>query len=263
MNDAALKGKLALVTGASSGLGVDFARELARRGCHLVLVARREDRLQAVQQEIVDRYGVEVAVLPEDLATPEAAQLIYNRLQEQGKAVDVLVNNAGFGLFGPAWEIPWEQERQMLQVNILALAQLTHLFLPDMLARNSGFILLVASYGAFVPTPTYASYSATKSYVLSLGEALNYELRNTNVGVSVISPGVVATEFHQVAGQRLNLYQRLTTTQGADVARAGIEGMLKRQPNVIPDWLTKLTVWSTRIMPRRAMVALAHRSMNL
>jgi hypothetical protein len=263
MSKVDLRGKLALVTGASSGLGVDLARELAGLGCDLVLVARREERLQEVRRELEGRHAVEATVIAMDLAEEGAAQRLHDQLEDMGKTVDVLVNNAGFGLYGLSWEIPWEREQQMLRVDVMALAHMTKVFLPDMLAQDFGFILQLASYGAYVPSPTYAAYSAAKAYVLSYGEALNYELRHSRVSVTVLSPGITRTEFHQVAGQQLNLYQRLTIMDSADVARLGIQAMLGGKPSVVPGFLNLLTVWSMKLLPRRWQAALAYRSMNL
>lgn len=257
-----LSGKTALVTGASSGLGVDFARELAGYGCNLILVARREDRLRAVQAEIQKAYPVQVEICPLDLTAPGAAEQLYQYTQDLAKngvrPVDVLINNAGFGIYGEHMSIPWEKEHEMLELDIIVLAQLTKLFLKDMLARNFGYILLVSSIGAYQPSPVYASYSAAKSFVLYFGEALNYELRKTNVGISVISPGVTATEFLQVAGQPPSLYQRLIRMKSADVARIGIRAMLKRRPSVVPGWLNGLMTIAVRLTPRRATAAIAY-----
>ncbi len=257
MNETILRGKTALVTGASSGLGVDFARELSRRGCNLILVARREDRLRAVQQEIRQACGVSVENIVLDLAAPGAAGVLYQRTAGSGQVVDVLVNNAGFGVYGPHMRIPWEKEAEMLHLDMIVVAQLTKLFGKDMLARNFGYVLLVSSIGGYQPSPTYASYSAAKSFVLNLGEALNYELRKTGVGVTVVSPGVTATEFLKVAGQRTSLYQRLMMMKSADVARIGIEAMLRRRPSIVPGFLNALTVWANRLVPRRTSAAVS------
>jgi hypothetical protein len=251
MNETVLKGKTALVTGASSGLGIDFARELASRGCNLILVARREDRLQAVQQEIQQTFGVNVENIVLDLGAPEAAAALYQQTAGNGRVVDVLVNNAGFGLYGQHMSIPWEKEAEMLHLDMIVVAQLTKLFIKDMLERNYGYVLLVSSIGGYQPSPTYASYSAAKSFVLNLGEALNYELRKTGVGVTVVSPGITATEFLKVSGQRPSLYQRMVMMKSKDVARIGIEAMLKRRAGIVPGFLNALTVWSNRLVPRR------------
>jgi hypothetical protein len=258
-----LQGKYALVTGASSGLGVDFARQLAARGCNLILVARREQQLRAVQQEISQRYGVDVEIIPLDLAQADAPQTLYNQITASGKTVDVLINNAGYGLYGRFTEIEWEREKNMLELDIITLMHLTKLCVKDMVARNFGFVLLVASIGAYQPSPLYASYSAAKSFVLNFGEALNYELRSTNVRCTVISPGITATEFLKVSGQQASLYQRLAMMQSADVTRIGIESMLKGKPSVVPGRLNALTAWANRLIPRRFSAAIAYRLMTI
>jgi short-subunit dehydrogenase len=262
MNGDILRGRHALVTGASSGLGVEFARNLARRGCNLTLAARREDRLRALRQELSARHGVDVFVVPVDLAAPDAAGHLYTEVGKSGGPVDVLVNNAGFGLYGGAVEIPWEREKEMLELDVVAMAHLTKLFARDMLSRDFGFILQIASIGAYQPSPTYASYSAAKSFVLHFGEALNYELRNTGVSCTVLSPGIAATEFLKVSGQRASLYQRLVMMQPAEVARIGIESMLKRKPSIVAGRLNAASVFLNRLIPRRLSAAISHRLMT-
>ena len=257
-----LQGRRALVTGASSGLGVDFARVLAGMGCHLVLVARREELLRAVRDEIASRHGVQVDVVPMDLATPQAPQQLHDRLAAEGKAIDVLVNNAGFGLFGGFHEIPWERERGMLELDIVTLVHMTKLFVKPMRERRFGYVLQVSSIGAFQPTPLYASYSAAKSFVLSFGEALASELRGSGVFCTVVCPGVTATEFLHVAGQRPTPYQRLMMMRSEDVARRGIEAMLRGRSSVTPGFLNALGAFSMRLTPRPLAAAIAQRLMR-
>ena len=257
-----LKGRWSLVTGASSGLGVDFARELAARGSNLVLVARREERLQAVAEELRQRHRVEVEVLAADLAAPGAPQQLFDRLQQSGRQVDVLVNNAGLGLYGPFLEIPWEREAGMLQLDIVTLVHLTRLFVPGMLQRGFGRVLQVSSVGAFQPTPLYASYSAAKAFVLSHGEAVNYELRGTGVSCTVVAPGITATEFLQVSGQTPTLYQRLMLMTSAQVARVAVRALLRGRGSVVPGLANKLGAFSMRLMPRRMAAAIAHVTMR-
>jgi hypothetical protein len=259
-NSDILRGAMALVTGASSGLGVYFARNLAARGCNLVLVARRAELLQALQSELSARYGVRVATIAMDLSTPDAPQQLYDQLQAAGTRIDVLINNAGFGLWGEFLHLPWERERNMLELDIITVVHLTKLFLPAMVARNFGFVLQIASIGAYQPSPSYASYGAAKSFVLNFGEALNFELRKTNVKVSVLSPGVTATEFFQTAGQheRMTLFQRLTMRQPEHVVRVGIEAMLAGRPSVVSDWFNQLLVFTNRFVPRRISALVAY-----
>jgi uncharacterized protein len=256
-----LSGQWALVTGASSGLGADFARELAGRGASLVLVARREENLRALQAEITARHPVQVEVVAMDLATPEAPQQLYDRLKAAGRQVDILINNAGLGLYGPFLEIDWQRERNMLELDIVTLTHMTKLFVRDMVARKRGYILQIASIGAYQPSPLYASYAAAKAYVLNFGEALNYELRKTNVKVTVLSPGITATEFLKVSGQQATLYQRTVMMRSPDVVRIGIDALLRGKPSIVPGRLNALMAWSNRLFPRRVQAAVAHRLM--
>src|SRR5687767_7075278 len=253
-----LKGKRALVTGASSGLGVDFAKELASLGADLVLVARRIDRLEAVAAEIRKAQGVGVEVIALDLCSPGAAEQLHRKV---GHA-DILINNAGFGLFGDALDIPWDRERSMLELDIVTLVELTKLFGKGMRERGFGRIMQVASIGAYQPTPLYASYSAAKAFVLSYGEALNYELRGTGVTCTVVSPGVTATEFLEVSGQKKTLYQRMFMMQSPEVARMGIRAMMRGKPSMVTKLSNALAAWSMRLTPRRLQAAIAYLTMR-
>jgi len=257
---AEMRGRWALVTGASSGLGADFARDLAARGCRLVLVARREDRLKQLAAELA---GTEARVVALDLRAPDAATTLHERLHAEGIAVDVLVNNAGFGLYGPFLASDWSRQRDMLELDIVALTHLTHVFVPDMAERGAGWVLLVASIGAFQPTPTYATYSAAKSYVLSLGEALAAELRPRGVRVCTTCPGVTATEFLAVAGQRRSLYQRLFMMQSPAVVRSSVRALLAGRTSVVPGIGNKVAAFSMRFTPRRLQAAMAASAMTM
>ncbi|HVO38339.1 MAG TPA: SDR family oxidoreductase [Spirochaetia bacterium] len=257
-----LEGRTAVVTGASSGLGADFSRELASRGAGLVLVARRADRLESLRGELASRHGVRVEVIPMDLVPADAPQRLHDEVSRRGLAVDILVNNAGFGLYGKFLEVPWERERSMIELDILSLTAMTRLFAPDMVSRGFGRILEVSSIGAFQPSPTYAAYSAAKSYVLSFGEALAYELRGTGVSCTVICPGVTATEFLSVAGQSATAFQRSSMMKSADVARIGIEALLAGTSSVVPGFMNAFLAWSTRFLSRRAAAAMANRFMS-
>lgn len=262
MVNTVLHGRRALITGASGGIGADFARNLAARGCHLILVARREELLQALRQELSSQYEVDVEVIPMDLTTPDAPQTLYERVKAEGSAVDVLINNAGFGLYGKFADITWEREKNMLDLNIITLVHMTKLFAKDMVERDYGFILQLASLFAYQPTPLYASYGAAKSFVLHFGEAVNYELRRTNVKCTVLAPGITATEFLKVSGQQATLYQRLVMMESKEVARIGIEAMLKGKPSVVPGWRNAVMAWSSRLVPRRLATAVTFRLMR-
>jgi len=262
MDKNALRGKWALVTGASSGMGVEFARQLAKLGCNLVLVARRKLRLDELATELTAQHAVAVEAMVEDLSRPDAAVRLCERIKDAKRTVDILVNNAGFGLHGDFVTLAWSAQAEMLSVDIVTLTQLTHLLGRDMAARGSGFILQVASIGSFQATPTYAVYSAAKAYVLSLGEAIASELKKSGVRVSTLCPGVTATEFHEVAGQKENFFYRLTVMQPDRVARAGLDGLFAGRPCIVPGWINKLAVWSQRLVPRRVTTAVAGRSMQ-
>ena len=253
----ALRGKTALITGASSGLGVDFARYLAACGCALVLVARRAERLRELQAELSTRYQVSGETVALDLAEPDAPQRLYDQLNRAGCTIDVLINNAGHGLFGEFTTTPWESLHQMMELDMVALTQLTHLFSADMVRRKDGYILLVASTGAFQPTPTYAVYAAAKSYVLMLGEALHYELRRTGVQCTVLCPGPTRTEFFNVANQQLTAYQRMTMMESATVARIGLEALLRGRSSVVAGRFNALFALATRLAPRQMLAGMA------
>jgi len=252
-----LSGALALVTGASSGFGADFARILAAQGCELVLVARREERLKTLAEELARDHGTVSHVVALSLSEPGSPQILADRVAELGKPVDVLVNNAGFGIHGDFLDHPWERQRELLELDVVSVVHLTRLFVPGMRQRGRGWILLVSSIGAFQATPTYAIYSAAKAFVLSFGEALSGELKGSGVKLSVVCPGVAATEFIETAGQRTTLYQRLNMMQSRTVAEAGIRAMLAGRACRIPGLQNSLPVFALRFAPRRVATALA------
>ena len=264
MKETKHKDKWALVTGASSGFGVDFARELASLHCNLILTARRRDRLERVAGEIRERFGVSAIIMPKDLSKSAAPQQLYEQITAEAIPVDILINNAGFGIYGEFNKAGWSRQNELLRLNILAVTHLTKLFLRDMVARNFGFILNVASNSAYQPTPLLATYGASKSYVLNFSEALNYELRHTNVHCTAISPGPVVTEFQRVSGVRENHpYVWMSSLKSADVARIGINAMFKGKPSVVPDWKVKLVAWVSQRAPRRWVTAITGWLMSL
>jgi uncharacterized protein len=252
-----LDGKWALVTGASSGLGADIARELAGRGCNVLLAARRKERLEELARELRESAGVEAESLPADLEHPDAPAELYERASRLGHGVDVLVNNAGFGNYGPFLETDWPHDRALIDVDVAALVHLSKLFGRDMVRRGWGRMLQVASIGAYQACPRYAVYGAAKSFVLHFSEALSYELRGTGVSSTALSPGATATEFFAVAGNRLTAYQRMMMMPSRKVAAAGVRAMLRRRSAVVPGFLNSLLAWSTRLAPRRANTATA------
>lgn len=257
-----LRGRTALVTGASSGIGAEIARELAARGAALVLAARREDRLRAVAEPL-QRAGSPVRTIAVDLAAPEGPATLEDFCRAEGVTVDVLVNNAGFGLHGRFLDLPWDREREMLDLDVLSLVDLTKRFARPMVARGFGRILQVASIGAFQPSPSYATYAAAKAFVMSFGEALRHELRGTGVSCTVVAPGVTRTEFFEVAGQRLTRYQRAVMMPAGRVAREAVEALLRERAVVVPGRLNAATAcFTARLLPRRAAAAIAARLME-
>ncbi len=247
----------ALVTGASAGLGEEFARLLAKDGHNPVLVARNGQRLQQLADELRQRYGVTPHVFPCDLSQPGAAQELYAALRQADLCIDILINNAGFGLNGKYYENPAEQEFALLQVNVVAVAQLTRLILPGMVARGLGRVLNIASTAAFQPGPGMAGYFASKAYVLSLSEALAEELKGTGVSVTALCPGPTETEFIDRAGMEESLLFKLAKQSAHKVASIGYQAMLKGEAVVVPgvhNWAVTQTV---RLAPRSVARSLA------
>ena len=236
---------VALITGASAGLGVEFARQLSSKGHRLVLAARRKDRLDALVAELGNARSVEI-----DLSAPDAVAALMRDLEESGEQVDILVNNAGFGLRGPFAELDATRQREMIDLNCGALTELCRAVAPAMVERRSGAILNVASTAAFQPGPWMGVYFATKAYVLSFTEALHEELKPHGVKVSALCPGPTRTEFGAVAGiQSLGQFDRLSM-EAEPVVRAGLEGLDKNRAVVIPGATNRLGALSTRFAPR-------------
>jgi short-subunit dehydrogenase len=250
----------ALVTGASSGIGLELATLLARDHNDLVFVARNRDRLEAIARGMKEEFGVTVTILPTDLARSDAPQEIARALAEQKLTIDTLVNNAGFGVYGPFSTTPLDKELEMIQVNITALTHLTKLLLPGMLERRRGRILNVASTAAFQPGPLMAVYYATKAYVLSFTEALANETAGTGVTVTALCPGPTITEFQKAAGlEETRLFKSPMVMDAPTVARAGYEGMLRGKRVVIPGFFNLALVEARRVTPRRVVTAIARK----
>jgi short-subunit dehydrogenase len=236
---------IALITGASAGLGVDFARQLAARGHRLVLVARRKDRLDALAAELGN-----VRALALDLGEAGASDTLMADLASHGETVDLLVNNAGFGLAGRFAALDGQRQRAMIDLNCGALTELAHAVLPTMIERKSGAILNVASTAAFQPGPGMAVYFATKAFVLSFSEALHEEVKVHGVTVTALCPGPTATEFGEIAGWNSHpLIDRLSANS-PDVVRAGLNALDRRQAVAIPGFFNKFTAQGHRLLPR-------------
>ena len=236
---------ISMITGASAGLGVDFARQLAAKGHRLVLVARRKDRLEALAAELGNARAVEL-----DLSEAGAADRLMADLAARGEQVDLLVNNAGFGLTGRFAKLDGKRQRQMIDLNCGALVELAHAVLPDMIERKQGAILNVASTAAFQPGPGMAVYFATKAFVLSFSEALHEEVKNQGVTVSALCPGPTATEFGEVAGFGPSNLLDKVAADSASVVRAGLDGTDRSKAVIIPGLMNKSTAQAHRFLPR-------------
>jgi short-subunit dehydrogenase len=244
--------KVALITGASAGLGVEFARQLASRGHHLVLAARRKDRLDRLAAELGTARAIAI-----DLSKSGSAAKLLADLAAAGEEVDILVNNAGFGLIGRFAELDAKRERQMIDLNVGTLTDLCRAVAPAMIKRKSGAILNIASTAAFQPGPNMAVYFATKAYVLSFTEALHEELKPHGVHVTALCPGPTRTEFGEVAGFGGNgLFDR-AAMDSPDVVKAGLDGLDKNHAVVIPGLANKIGAFSTRLAPRSVVRRIA------
>lgn len=246
-----------LITGASSGIGLEFSKLFARDGYNLVLVARSTQKLESIASELRQAHGVEVTVLTADLSQPGAAEKVFEAVQERGIAIDILVNNAGFGIHRLLAETELDELAQMLQVNMVTLTELTRLFLPEMLERKSGRILNVGSTGSFGPSPFMAAYVASKGYVLSFSEGLAEELRGSGVTVTALCPGVTPTGFQeraQVGNMPLVHYGIVSAEK---VAAAGYKALMRGKRRVVPGIANQLLVLGMSLTPRAIMLPLA------
>ena len=250
MSRSSFTGKRALITGASSGIGVEFADLLAAQKVNLVLAARRREPMEQLAADLRRKYGVDVHVEAIDLASPGAAERLKNGLDERSISIDILVNNAGYGLQGNFLDTPIERTVDMIQLNITALTELSYLFGRDMAERGSGHILLVASLLAFQPVPSYAAYAATKAYVLAFGEALHDEVRSRGVVVTTLCPGHTETGFDAAAGAAVSHMLRLLTMKARPVAASGIRALTKGKASVVAGLPNKMAAFSNRLTPR-------------
>ena len=251
-----------LVTGASSGIGCALARTFARKGHNLILIARDKARLEQLADELRGETGVRVEVLPQDLSIPGAARTIIDQLAQRALTVDILVNNAGFDVYGNFCETDWTKELQMIQVNLIALTELTKLLLPGMQKRRKGRILNLGSTGSFIPTPLNAVYSATKAYILNFSAALAEELRGSGVTVTTLCPGATRTEFQQRAGITNIALLKFGAMDAEAVAEVGYRAVMSGRRVAIPGLYNKLQVFLSRFLPGSWLTKAAKRMLE-
>jgi len=244
-------GEYALVTGASKGIGKEISRQLAQRGYHLLLVARSADELQELAQELKDKYQVEAFYLSVDLALPDAAARVAEWAQDNAKHLSVLVNNAGYGIWGNFETLDLHSQMNMLRLNINAVLELTHQLIPVLKAQKQSYILNVASTAAYQAMPSMALYAASKSFILSYSRAIRYELKDTTIAVSCLSPGPTDTGFGSRAG--LDAFAELAekfNMPAALVARIGLKGMFHKKPEIIAGFLNKVSAIGANLLPK-------------
>ena len=249
--------RAALVTGASSGLGEEFARLFATDGVDLVLVARRRDRLETLAGELRAARKISVHVVTADLSVPEEVERVVREGQALPLEIEFLVNNAGLGNVGPFAESALERQMVMVDVNVRALVRLTHAFLPGMLARKRGRVLNIGSTAGLQPGPFGAVYYATKAFVNSFTEALSHELKGTGVTATVSLPGATATEFASVAGSGTTALFRSGVMSSTEVARDAYRAMNRGTPFVVHGWRNRMLALSVRLSPRSVVRSIA------
>jgi short-subunit dehydrogenase len=248
----------ALITGASAGLGYEFAHLFARDKYNLVLVARSGPRLAELAEQLRQLHGITVTTIPLDLGLPQASQTLFEETQRAGIHVDVLVNNAGYGLSGEFAELPSEESYGQIQLNVTALTLLTRFYLGPMLERRSGKIMNVASTAAFQPGPLMAVYYATKAYVLSFSEAIADEVRNTGVSVTCFCPGATLTEFQKRAQtENSRLFKQLSPMDAKTVAVDGYRALMAGKTVAISGFKNWLVAESVRFAPRKVVTAIS------
>lgn len=253
-------GKWALITGASAGIGWALAEQLAEGGAHLVLTARRADRLEKLAADLSTKHKIRTEVVGADLAKPQAPAEIFEFTNRKGLEIELLINNAGFGAFGYIYEIPAETMTDMVEVNCAAVVHLTRLYVPGMVARKRGYVLIVASTAAFQAVPFNSVYAATKAFDLLFAEGLSEELKADGVRVCALCPGPTTTEFQQVANQPDRTFKVAETAE--KVARVGLEGVARGKSYVISGAMNRLMMEMERLAPRRFVTHMAANMMR-
>ena len=251
---------IALITGASGGIGEAFARQLAARGKDLVLVARSEDKLNALAWDLESLHGVRAHAIVADLARHGSAAALHSETERLGLDIDLLVNNAGFAKAGAFSELPFDVQAGMVRLNVNTLTELSRLYLPAMRQRRRGGVINVASNAAFQPVPYMAVYGATKAYVLSFSEAIAEEVAADGVTVMALCPGATATDFHDTAGVWVQQQSSMPTPD--EVVGAGLRAFERRKRSFLHGFTNQLTAIAARLLPRRLVAHLTARVMN-
>lgn len=250
--------KTALITGASGGLGYEFAKIFASRKCDLVLVARSKDKLAEIKEELEDKYGVNVFIIAKDLTEDGAVDAVYSRVSVLGIRVDYLINNAGFGDNNCYFDTEWQRQEQMVKLNVLALMHLTHLFGNEMRRRGEGKILNVASIAAFMPGPYMSVYYASKAFVLSFSQAVGAELRRDGVSVTALCPGPTVTGFEAAANlEKARMFKLFKPAEASAVAKTGYTAMMKGKSVAFQDFATHSVTVLSRMFPSSMSTAVA------
>jgi len=249
------KGKWALITGASAGIGVEFATQLAAEGTHLALTARRRDRLEALSEKLKGAHKIQTEIIVADLAQPDAPEKVYGITKQKGLPIELLINNAGFGQYGELTQVETQRLLNMVQVNCSAVVHLTRLFLPDMIARRSGYVLIVASTASFQAVPYISTYATTKAFDLLFAEGLAEEMKPHGIHVCALCPGSTESEFHAIAGQEQFTSKNQETAE--KVARTGLQALAAGKSYVISGLGNYLGAHSQRIVPRRMVTQIA------
>lgn len=252
----------ALVTGASSGIGYELTKLFAKDGYDVVLVSRRREKLAAVAEELSDDYGVDSHVFPADLSKPASPKELYEAVTDAGHEVDVLVNNAGYGSWGPFFEDDLETDRELIELHVGTVTTLTKLFGRDMADRGGGRILNTASVAGWTPAPKSAVYSAAKHYERAFSEALAEELADEGISVTALCPGETDTGFYDRGGYGKSGAADTDMMTPAAVAEAGYQGLMNGEPIVIPGYKNKIRVFLRRLIPRRQFVKAVKRSIS-
>ncbi len=254
--------KTALITGASSGIGKETTYVYAQKGYDLILVARRFDNLMTIKEEIESNNDVTVFIVDMDLSELNSAEKLFKKIDDANLKIDVLINNAGFGIYKKFEDSTIEKEEQMLLLNMVTLTKLTKLILPQMIKRGYGNIVNIASTAAFQPVPTLATYAATKAYVMSFSEAIAFELKDKNVFVTAICPGATKSDFGVSAGYEENSGVFKGKPTSKDLAQFIYKSMVAKKTNAIHGFTNNFLTFTSRFAPRKILTFIAYKMMN-